>query len=99
MVVPCFVSAVRLRNPMDPAGAGLLPFELIARIIKALLGFIGILAVLNFIIAGITFIWSRGNEKYVTQARDNMLWTVIGIVAIFASYAVLSFVIETLINP
>ncbi|KKT35528.1 MAG: hypothetical protein UW24_C0007G0018 [Parcubacteria group bacterium GW2011_GWA2_44_12] len=91
--------AVLLCNPLSPDCGEILPFELMARIVKALLGFVGILSLVNFVIAGMTFIWSRGSEKQVSQARDNLIWTTIGIVTIFSSYAVLSFIIETLITP
>ena len=91
--------AVLLCNPLSPDCGEILPFELAARIVKALLGFVGIMALMNFVIAGMTFIWSRGSEKNVSQARDNLIWTTIGIVTIFSSYAVLSFLIETLTKP
>lgn len=91
--------AILICNPIDPNCGQVLPLELIARIIKALLGFVGIMSIVNFVIAGLTLIWSRGAEKHVTSARDNLLWTTIGIATIFASYAVLDFIIKTLIEP
>ena len=50
----------------DPIGAGS-PLEIYARVIKAFLGTVGIFALLNFVIAGVGLIASRGNPEAVKK--------------------------------
>ncbi len=37
-----------------------------------------------------------GNEKNVQKGKDVLVWAVIGLVVIFSSYAILSFIISKL---
>lgn len=86
------VLAVKLQNPLGDIDG----FTLFSRILQAVLGFVGVLALLNFVIAGIRLLTSQGKPEAIKSARDNMLWTVIAIVLLFGSYTILSFVISTL---
>src|SRR3989338_177867 len=93
-----FLPLVAIAVPIkisDPIGAGS-PLEIYARIIKAFLGTVGIFALLNFVIAGVGLIASRGNQEAGKKNRDNMLWTIIGIALLFGAYAILAFVIDRL---
>ena len=89
---PLTASAIRLPDPLGADD----PLEIFARIIKAFLGFVGIIALISFVIAGIGLIISQGKAEKIEEHKKNLLWTVVGIFLIFASYAILSFVLDRL---
>lgn len=71
--------------------------ELIGRVIKAALGIVGSLALVMFIYGGITWMTAAGNSEQVTKGKGIIVWAAIGLVVIFASYALVHFVIQTAI--
>jgi hypothetical protein len=68
----------------------------IARIIRRLLSVVGAIALVFFIWGGIKYMTAAGDEKKVAEARDLLVTTVSGLVAIFVSYALLSLLINVL---
>lgn len=70
--------------------------ELIGRIIKAVLGIVGSIALLMFIYGGFLWLMSGGNEKNITKGKNILVWTSIGLVVIFIAYALVNFVIGSL---
>jgi len=68
----------------------LTPEEMIASIIKTILGASMILALIAIVIAGITMIYSRGNEEEIGKAKDILLYLVIGIAIMAAAYGFVS---------
>lgn len=62
-------------------------------IIKRVIAPIGAIAFLMFVAGGFFWIFSAGNEERVKRGRDIMIWTAIGLIVIFAAYAILTFVI------
>ena len=85
---------VTIEDPLDLGPGG--PMTLYARLIQALLGFVGISSLVTFIYAGFLFIFSGGSADKTLKAKQTMLYAVIGIVVSMASYAILSFIFETL---
>lgn len=59
-------------------------------IVNFLLGFLGFICVLFFIYAGFLYVTSQGSEEKVGEAKKIMLYCLIGIVIIFASYAIVN---------
>lgn len=57
---------------------------------------IGAIAFVALIIGGFYWIFSGGNEERIKKGKDIMIWSLVGILIIFSSYAILSFVIKTL---
>ena len=80
----------------DPLKFGGDPQELYARIIGALLTFVGVASLVTFVYAGFIFLVSAGNPEKVKKAKDTMLYAIIGIVVAMASYAILSFIFKVL---
>ncbi|MBF8280514.1 MAG: hypothetical protein HW383_287 [Candidatus Magasanikbacteria bacterium] len=81
----------------DPLNLGDTPIPtLVGRVIKALLGVIGALALLMFVYGGFLWMTSFGNNEKIKEGKNIVIWTTIGITTIFASYALVSFVIEGL---
>ena len=103
-IIACFVfiapvgiifaqNTVTLPNPL---GENVTTYQLASNIIKGILGFLGLFALINFIIAGIGIITSSGNSEKLKKHKDNLLWTVIGIALILGAYALVAFVLDTL---
>ena len=95
MVVPIFVDAlstsgaggkVSIHNPIDTNT----PQELIGKVISAVLGISGSLALLMFIYGGFTWMLSGGNAEKVTKGKNTLVWASIGLIVIFSSYAMVN---------
>lgn len=67
-----------------------------ARVIKSVMGVLGSITLLVFIVGGFMWLTSGGNPERVQMGSKTMLYAVIGIFIIFASYAILSAVIKGL---
>lgn len=65
----------------------------IARII---LGFVGSLALVMFVYGGILFLISGGSSDKVGQAKKIIVAAVVGLLIVFASYMIVSFVLGAL---
>lgn len=67
---------------------------LIARVIRQLLSVVGALALLFFVWGGVRWMLARGVPEEVAKAKKTIVAAVSGLIAIFASYAILSFIIK-----
>ena len=66
---------------------------------KATSAFLGLLAIIFFTLtvwAGVRWMTARGNEEYSKKAKETLEASVIGLVIILASYALVSFVFKWL---
>lgn len=54
--------------------------NIIVNLMDWLLGIFSFLAVISFIISGIQYLTSAGDEKSVETAKRNMKWSIIGVV-------------------
>lgn len=89
----------RSNHPLNPLGntEGGAP-ELYGRVIRLLLGFVGVGALLFFIWGGIVLLTSRGNADKVKAGRDTIVWAIVGLLVAFSSYIILRFVITSIIT-
>ncbi|MBI4090883.1 MAG: hypothetical protein HY422_02565 [Candidatus Komeilibacteria bacterium] len=60
----------------------------IAKIVRAILGFVGIVFVVLIIIGGIQWMTSGGNEKKIEEAKKRIVNATIGLVIILAAYSI-----------
>lgn len=67
-------------------------------IIKVLLGLLGILAVLLILWGGFIWMTAAGDTDKVDKAKKLIISGIIGLVIIFAAYAIATFVISNLAN-
>ena len=81
----------------DPLGGKDVP-DLVGGIIQKLLGVTGVLALLMFILGGVTWMTSAGNPEKITKGKNTIVWAVFGLAFIFFSYAILHFVLTALIG-
>jgi hypothetical protein len=68
----------------------------IASIINIVLGFLGIVAVIIVLAGGFKTMTAAGNEDKVSEGRQMIVQGVIGLVIIFAAWAIASFVLTQL---
>ncbi len=83
--------ATTLTNPL---GAGTTVYSLIGRIVGVVLGLVGSIALLMFIYGGVLWMTSAGSADRVKKGREAILWSIIGMAVIFASYGLTRFLIE-----
>ena len=72
------------------------PEKFIAQIIKNLLGLAGTMTMVMMVYGGLLWMTARGNTKTVGQAQKIIIWTAVGLVIIFSSYTILSFLFNNL---
>ena len=84
---------------LNPLGAIEGPQELYGRLLRFFLGFVGVGALVFFIVGGIILMMSQGNPEKVKLGKDSMLWAIIGLFAAFGSYIILRFVLEIVLTP
>lgn len=86
-----------LDNPLNNNQPGIVPVpELIGKIINISLGLVGSLALAMFIYGGFLWMMSGGNNEMVQKGKTVLIWSTIGLVIIFSSYALVKFVLESL---
>jgi hypothetical protein len=90
------VQAVPLPNPLGTGvNAETVP-GLINRVIIAILGIVGALALLMFVWGGLLWMTSAGNSEQVKKGRDTLVWAAIGLLIIFASYTLVTTIFKSL---
>ena len=103
LVVP-EVSAMTLREGAEAARCDGCPEELFGdtgafkQVTNTVLYIVGIIAVIMLIIGGIKYVISGGDSKKVTDAKNTILYAIIGLIIAFLSYAIVNFVISALPN-
>jgi len=68
------------------------------QITNTILYIVGIIAVIMLIIGGIKYVVSGGDSKKVTDAKNTVLYAIIGLVIAVFAYAIVNFVISALPN-
>jgi len=70
--------------------------QIIAAVIKAFLGLLGVIFVVLIIYAGYSWMTAQGEEEKVNKAKDTLRQAVIGLIIITAAYAITYFVFSNL---
>jgi hypothetical protein len=66
----------------------------IGNIINYVMGVIGSLFLLFFVYGGLIWMTSQGNSEKVSKAKNILIWNTLGIFVIFASYAIIKFILQ-----
>ena len=96
------VSALTLQEGAEAARCDGCPSDLFGekgafrQITNTILYIVGVIAVIMLIIGGIRYVVSGGDSKKVTDAKNTVLYAIIGLVICFFSYAIVNFVITSL---
>ncbi|MDD5083930.1 MAG: hypothetical protein PHT88_03290 [Candidatus Moranbacteria bacterium] len=73
------------------------PTTIVTNIINYALAIIGFLGVLGFIISGIMYLVSAGDEAMAEKAKNNMVYAIIGVIVALLGYVVMA-AISTLLS-
>lgn len=92
--IPSLANAQSLINPL---GTTDIP-TIVGNIISAILGLVGVIALVMFVWGGLLWMTSAGNPERVEKGKKTLIWATIGIVVIFSAYALVNTVIQTLAN-
>ena len=84
------VSAEGLTNPLGNTKD---PREIIGLAIQGAMSILGSLALAMFVYGGFVWMLSAGNTEKIEKGKRILTWAFIGLVVIFSSYAVLSFIL------
>ena len=96
------VSAMTLQEGAEAARCDGCPAELFGdtgvfkQVTNTILYIVGIIAVIMLIIGGIRYVISGGDAKKVTDAKNTVLYAIIGLVIAFLAFAIVNFVITAL---
>ena len=85
----CPQGSVCLSNPIGTTSIT----EIFGNAIKVVTGILGSLALLVFVYGGFLWLTSAGSQEKIKKGTSAMVWAVIGIIVIFASYAIISLVL------
>jgi len=70
----------------------------IGSIIKTVLGFLGVVAIIIILIGGFKWMTAGGSEEKVGEAKKWLISGIIGLAIILAAYAITTFVISSLME-
>ena len=96
------VSAMTLQEGAEAVRCDGCPVELFGdtgvfkQVTNTVLYIVGIIAVVMLIIGGIKYVVSGGDAKKVTDAKNTVLYAIIGLVIAFLAFAIVNFVISAL---
>lgn len=96
------VSALTLQEGAEAARCDSCPENLFGntgvfkQITNTIVMVVGAIAVIMLIIGGVKYLLSGGDSKKVTDAKNTVLYAIIGLVIVFFSYAIVNFVISAL---
>lgn len=62
---------------------------IIRNLLTWLLGIVGVIALIGFIVSGIQYLTAAGNEDQMQSAKRNLLYSVIGVVVVLASFVII----------
>lgn len=66
--------------------------KLLTNLVRIIIGFAGLLAVLAVIVASVYYVISMGDPGRIKRAKDILVNLVIGLVLLIAAYAIVTFV-------
>ena len=94
---PATPDTTEVKSLPNPLGEGNTDLSLIiGRIIRGILSMLGVLALVMFIYGGILWMTSGGSEDKIRKGKDTIVWSILGLAIIFASYSILNFVFSVI---
>jgi len=68
----------------------------VGRIVQAVLGILGLVCLVIFIIAGFQWMTSGGNKEKIQSAQKSMSAAIIGLIIVIISWAAIDFIVKAL---
>lgn len=97
-------SATSVQEGANAARADGMPTELIgdngvfSRITNTVLLIVGLISVIMLVYGGLRYILSGGDSKKVTDAKNTILYAIIGLIISMLAYAIIHFVLNSVIG-
>ena len=97
-------SATSVQEGANAARAEGMPAELIgdngvfSRITNTVLLIVGLISVIMLVYGGLRYILSGGDSKKVTDAKNTVLYAIIGLIISLLAYAIVNFVLNSVIG-
>ena len=97
-------SALSLQEGADAARADGMPTELIgdngvfSRLTNTILLIVGLISVIMLVYGGLRYILSGGDSKKVTDAKNTVLYAIIGLIISLLAFAIVNFVLNSVIG-
>lgn len=94
------VLALGVREGAEAARSAEMPADLVGpqgtftQLTNTILFFVGIISVFMLIWGGLRYVISGGDSKKVTDAKNTVLYAIIGLIISLLSYAIVNFVIN-----
>lgn len=95
---PQGAATVSGKNPADKAASErnveVARSALTSRIVGAILGIAGVVAIFSILNNAWFLVASGGREEVITQHKKGLMWAVIGLILIILSYSIIRFIIS-----
>ena len=92
IVAPAVVGAQWTRGKTNAAGSGLPAdsiYNIIQKIMNWLLGILGFIGIIGFVIAGILYLTAAGDETQIEKAKNAMLYSIIGVIVALIGFVII----------
>lgn len=92
IVAPAVVGAQWTRGKTNAAGSGLPGdsiYNIIQKIMNWLLGILGFIGIIGFVIAGILYLTAAGDETQIEKAKNAMLYSIIGVIVALIGFVII----------
>jgi len=66
--------------------------DVVKSMVNYFIGFLGFIAVISFVYAGVLWVVSGGNDEQITKARKIMTYSALGLVVVLLSYSIVTFI-------
>ena len=97
-------SALSVQDGANAARAEGMPSELIgdngvfSRLTNTILLIVGLISVIMLVYGGLRYILSGGDSKKVTDAKNTILYAIIGLIISLLAYAIVHFVLNSVVG-
>ena len=97
-------SALSVQEGAEAARADGMPAELIgdngvfSRLTNTILLIVGLISVIMLVYGGLRYILSGGDSKKVTDAKNTILYAIIGLIISLLAYAIVHFVLNSVVG-
>lgn len=81
-------SLIGLLSPSGPNPLG----SVLEKVMSWLLGLVGFVAVIAFVISGMQYLLSAGNQDMIETAKRNMKWSIMGLVVALSGVVIITFI-------
>lgn len=92
VLLPSMANAAVLTNPLGTTNIN----SIIGRVISAILGISGSVALLMFVWGGFQWLIAGGNSARIKKGKDTLMWAALGLAVIVGAYALVNTVVTAL---